>query len=163
MILDILGFPLHEGMLLALGFSPGSGLWASLGRREAGLCRIFAAAYTTRIIQHFSASNWTSMAGSGGDPGAYLINLDLDIAGQVISYASRKEAFCMAGFYAVGGRGLETLLVNLPTDVFYFDLLSVDQLSEPLRLLSGSKPVRLVISAVNEILGQAGNLLGVHQ
>jgi len=162
MILDILGLPLYEGLLFTLGVSPGSGLWSSLGRREVGLCRIFAAAYPTRIIQHFSASTWTSMAGSGGDPGAYLLNLDLDIAGQVISYASRKEAFCLAGFYAAGGQGLETLLANLPSDVFYFDLLSVDQYSEPLRLLSGCKPVRLVISAVNERLGQAGNLLGVH-
>jgi hypothetical protein len=159
--LDVLGLPLHEGLLFTLGASPGSSLWASLGRREAGLCRKFAAAYPARPIRHFSGNNWAILAASDGDPGAYLLNLELDIANQVIAYAARKEAFCLAGLYTAGGLGLETLLAKLPEDVIYFDLLSAEHCFEPLRLLLGSRPVRLVLSVSNEKLGQVGDLIGV--
>jgi hypothetical protein len=161
MKLDVLGLLLHDGLLYTLGAAPGSGLWASLGRREAELCRIFASAYPSRLIQHYSAKTWQDMATSGGNPGAFLLNLDLDIAPLVVGYATAKDSFCMAGLYMAGGRGMETLLTNLPADVFHVDLLSVNNLTEPLRLISASKSVRLVISLTNESLGQPGNLRGV--
>ena len=97
MKLDVFGMPLYEGLLYTLGSSPVTGLLTSLGRLEASLCQMFAAAYPSRTIRHFSANNWKEFTTSRENPGAYLINLELEIARKVIEYAAQKEAFCISG------------------------------------------------------------------
>jgi hypothetical protein len=161
MKLDMLGLPLHEGLLFTLGSFPGSGLWTTLGRLEAGLCRIFASAYPSRPITHFSSKNWPDMANSGINPGTFLINMDVELALLVLGYAATKDSFCLAGLYTSEGKGRETLLTNLPANSIYFDLSSVDSLYEPLKLISTRNSLRAVLSLSKESLGKSGNLLGV--
>lgn len=161
MKLDVLGLPLYEGLLLTLGSFPADRLWASLGHREAGLCRFLAAAYPSRLIQHFSVKSWSTLAASGENPGAYLLNLDLEIAPLVVGYAITKGPFCLAGFFGEGSQTVATLLANLPGDVINFCVSSVEHLFEPLRFISTGHPVRMVISVPQELFGKPGNLNGV--
>lgn len=161
MKLDVLDLPLYEGLLLTLGTFPAHRLWASLGHREAGLCRFFAAAYPSRSIQHYSVKSWSNLAASGENPGAYLLNLDLEIAPLVVGYAIAKRSFCLAGFFGEGSHTVEILLANLPTDVINFGVSSVEHLFEPLGLISTGHPVRMVISMPQELFGKPGNLIGV--
>ena len=100
MNLDVLGLNLHEGVLLTLGTSPGNELWASLGRREIVLCQIFASAHPDRPIRHISSSNWEELAASSANPGAFLLNLELEIAPLVLDYLANLTFFCLVGLYS---------------------------------------------------------------
>jgi hypothetical protein len=161
MNLDALGITLYEGALLTLGAAPGAGLWASLGRREVVLCQIFASAYTERPIRHISRSNWEELAASSANPGAFLLNLELEFTPLVLDYISNQAVFCLVGLYSNNGFGRETLLAGLPPQALIYDLPSVEHLSEPLRLLTAGKASRLALSLSTDNLGEIGDLLGV--
>ncbi len=159
MKLDVLGLTLHEGALLALGAAPGNELWASLGRREVVLCQIFASAYSNRPIRHFSSSTWSELAVSGLNPGAFLLNLELEFAPAVLETIANLSVFCLVGLYSNTGSGRKTLTSLLPSALTY-DLTSVEHLAGPLRLLSSGKSPKLALSLSYENLGQSGDLLG---
>ena len=161
MNLDVLGLNLHEGVLLTLGTSPGNELWASLGRREIVLCQIFASAHPDRPIRHISSSNWEELAASSANPGAFLLNLELEIAPLVLDYLANLTFFCLVGLYSNAGCGREILVSGLPSGALYYNLPSVAHLSEPLRLLSAGEAPRLALSLGTDNMGERGDLLGV--
>lgn len=161
MKLDVLDLYLYEAMLFILGTSPCSGLWATLGRREVGLCQLFAAAYPSLPIQHISAINWESMESSQNDPGAYLLNMELEFSKRVLAFAAQKKTFCFVGLYAVNGCGKRRLMENFAGDTYFFDLQFANQFENPLKLFVEQKPARVVLSIENEALSRIGSLLGV--
>ena len=161
MKLDVLDLYLYEALLFTLGASPCSGLWASLGRREVGLCQMFTAAYPSLPVQHISAINWESMESSQNDPGAYLLNMELEFSERVLGFATRTKAFCFVGLYAGNGCGKQRLTENLTEETLFFDLQFANQFEFPLKLFLEQKPVRVVLSIENEALSRIGSLLKV--
>jgi hypothetical protein len=161
MNLEVLGLTLHEGVLMTLGAAPGKALWASLGRREVVLCQMFASGYPIRLIRHFSSSSWPQLATSGANPGAFLLNWELEFAPLVLKTVGKLPIFCLVGLYSNCGGGREALLSNLPPGALCYDLPSVESLAEPLRLLTIGQAPRLALSLSYEALGQTGNLLEV--
>jgi hypothetical protein len=161
MKLDVIGLYVYEALLMTLGVSPGSGLWATLGRQEAGLCSMFAAVYPSRRIQHLSASNWADLAESGSNPGAFLINLELKIADQVIEYAGGQNHFCIVGLYSNIGTGLERSRLAVTDNMLYYELSTMEQWEKPIKLLQAEKNVRLALSINQSNLDKTGRVLGV--